>query len=228
MLHYFGEMIHRVFFRGGWSPLFPTVAAVFLAIAGRSATVPQLCRLRRLRHTMSSSLSPTACGMARSIARPRPPLPNFLAAGVDFVNSHSLMPTITTANASAIATGHLIGDTGNFANNLFTGFLSIESDKFAAIANVEDDSMVLRDLDDHFSGNYFGEETLLAAARRAGYHTAAIGKLGPTVIQDVTQNNAGLSADQVATVIIDDATGFPGGPPLIKSIRDRIAGDAIS
>ncbi|HYS45820.1 MAG TPA: alkaline phosphatase family protein, partial [Rhizomicrobium sp.] len=28
--------------------------------------------------------------------------------GVDFTNSHSLFPTITTVNASAIATGHYI------------------------------------------------------------------------------------------------------------------------
>ena len=31
--------------------------------------------------------------------------------GVHFVNSHSLFPTFTTANASAIATGHMLGDT---------------------------------------------------------------------------------------------------------------------
>src|SRR5579862_6858493 len=32
--------------------------------------------------------------------------------GVDFTNSHSLFPTFTTANASAFATGHRLGDTG--------------------------------------------------------------------------------------------------------------------
>ena len=36
--------------------------------------------------------------------------------GVDFRNSHSLYPTVTTPNASAIATGHYIGDTGDFGN----------------------------------------------------------------------------------------------------------------
>src|SRR5690349_3243634 len=34
------------------------------------------------------------------------------ARGVHFVNSHSLFPTVTMANASAIATGHYLGDTG--------------------------------------------------------------------------------------------------------------------
>ena len=41
--------------------------------------------------------------------------------GVDFTNSHSLFPTVTTVNASAIATGHYIGDTGDFGNAIYTG-----------------------------------------------------------------------------------------------------------
>src|SRR5581483_8536069 len=41
--------------------------------------------------------------------------------GVDFTNSHSLYPTVTTVNASAIATGHGIGDTGDFGNTLYVG-----------------------------------------------------------------------------------------------------------
>ena len=32
--------------------------------------------------------------------------------GVNFTNPHSLFPTFTTANASAMATGHYLGDTG--------------------------------------------------------------------------------------------------------------------
>jgi len=34
--------------------------------------------------------------------------------GVYLRNSHSLFPTFTTANASALATGHMLGDTGDF------------------------------------------------------------------------------------------------------------------
>ena len=41
--------------------------------------------------------------------------------GVNFANSHSLFPTLTTSNASVIATGHLQGDTGDFGNTQFTG-----------------------------------------------------------------------------------------------------------
>jgi hypothetical protein len=36
--------------------------------------------------------------------------------GVNFKNPHSVFPTFTTANASAMATGHQLGDTGNYSN----------------------------------------------------------------------------------------------------------------
>ena len=48
-----------------------------------------------------------------------PNMARLKAEGVDFINSHSVYPTVTTVNASAIATGHYIGDTGNFGNTLF-------------------------------------------------------------------------------------------------------------
>src|SRR4029077_10816839 len=41
--------------------------------------------------------------------------------GVHFKNSHSLFPTFTTANASAFATGHHLGDTGDFSNYIYVG-----------------------------------------------------------------------------------------------------------
>ena len=42
--------------------------------------------------------------------------------GVNFANSHSLFPTFTMPNASAIATGHYLGDTGDFSNTVYTGY----------------------------------------------------------------------------------------------------------
>src|SRR5437016_6922601 len=41
--------------------------------------------------------------------------------GVNFKNPHSLFPTFTTANASAMATGHQLGDTGDFSNTIYVG-----------------------------------------------------------------------------------------------------------
>ncbi|MGB6996075.1 MAG: alkaline phosphatase family protein, partial [Pseudolabrys sp.] len=40
--------------------------------------------------------------------------------GVNFVNPHSLFPTFTMANASGMATGHFLGDTGAFSNTIYT------------------------------------------------------------------------------------------------------------
>ena len=42
--------------------------------------------------------------------------------GVNFKNSHALFPTFTTANASAMATGHYLGDTGDFSNTIYAGY----------------------------------------------------------------------------------------------------------
>ena len=41
--------------------------------------------------------------------------------GVDS-NSHSLFPTFTTANAVGMATGHHLGDTGDFSNTIYAGY----------------------------------------------------------------------------------------------------------
>src|SRR5438132_3205311 len=41
--------------------------------------------------------------------------------GVNFRNSHSVFPTFTTANASAMATGHHLGDTGDWSNTIYVG-----------------------------------------------------------------------------------------------------------
>jgi predicted AlkP superfamily pyrophosphatase or phosphodiesterase len=49
--------------------------------------------------------------------------------GVDFTNSHGLFPTVTTANASAIATGHYLSDTGDHGN---TPGLTVRSPRKAA------------------------------------------------------------------------------------------------
>src|SRR3978361_1343909 len=42
--------------------------------------------------------------------------------GVNFRNPHSLFPTFTMANGSAMATGHYLGDTGTFSNTIYTGY----------------------------------------------------------------------------------------------------------
>jgi arylsulfatase A-like enzyme len=139
--------------------------------------------------------------------------------GVSFANSHSLFPTFTTANASAIATGHYLGDTGDYSNQIYIGRPVFIDGNFGrppgSYAPYVENNRVLGDLDAQFNGNYLNEETLLAAARKHGFNTAAVGKMGPTAIQDVSQLNpvnGGFAIPQ--TIIIDDGTGTPDGVPL--------------
>src|SRR6202035_3195193 len=87
--------------------------------------------------------------------------------GVNFKNPHSMFPTFTTANASAMATGHYLGDTGDFSNTIYTGFVSEAADD-TVVPFLENDA-VLGEVDAHFAGNYLNEETILKMARRRGF-----------------------------------------------------------
>lgn len=138
--------------------------------------------------------------------------------GVFFANSHSLFPTFTTPNASAIATSHYLGDTGDFSNTVYAGFpIFNDSAVGAALGKTPgtvtpflESNQVLADVDEHFAnGNYLNEETLLAIARKSGFRTASIGKIGPVGIQDPTQLTVttGPNFEVPQTVFIDDATG---------------------
>jgi hypothetical protein len=143
-------------------------------------------------------------------------------AGVAFANSHSVFPTLTTANASALATGHFLGDTGDWANTIYVGF-PVENATETPVPFLENDA-VLGEMDAHFAGDYLGRRTLMAAAREAGYGTASVGKMGPILIQDHT------ARDGESTIVIDDATGKDGpeagarrGIPLSKAVKDALA-----
>ena len=83
--------------------------------------------------------------------------------GVDFHNSHSMFPSVTTPNASAIATGHRLGDTGDFANTMFPGEPALPSAAPNLVPTFEDDG-VLGDMNARYGGNYLDETTVLAAA----------------------------------------------------------------
>jgi arylsulfatase A-like enzyme len=147
--------------------------------------------------------------------------------GVNFVNSHSLFPTFTTANASAIATGHYLGDTGDYSNQIYIGHPVFIDGNFGrppgSYAPYVENDRVLGDLDAQFKGNYLNEETLLAAARRHGFNTAAVGKMGPAAIQDVSQLNPVHGEFAVPqTIIIDDGTGTPDGVPLAPDVSSAL------
>jgi hypothetical protein len=157
-----------------------------------------------------------ADGLRSDIVTPdtAPALAQVRAEGVDFRNSHSLWPTVTTPNASAIATGHRLGDTGDFANNIYAGGPPLAASFSSQVAPLEDND-VQTQMNDRFGGNYLNETSLLQAARAAGYSTAAVGKLGPVGVQDVLARKDG-------TIIIDDGAGMPEGVPLPQAVVKAI------
>ena len=135
------------------------------------------------------------------------------AKGVNFKNPHALFPTFTTANASAMATGHYLGDTGDFSNAIYAGYPVPAANN--SITPFLEYDQVLGDIDARF-GDYLDEETLLAAARSQGFSTAAIGKLGPALIFDHTDRSG------EPTIVVDDSTGRLVGIPLSKEVADAM------
>jgi hypothetical protein len=153
--------------------------------------------------------------------------------GVFFSNSHSLFPTFTMPNSSAIATSHYLGDTGAFSNALYPGYPIFNTGNFGKTTGTQtpfiENDQVLGDIDDHFLGNLLTEETLMSLARQSGYNTASVGKLGPTALQDVTQTNPVAGNFVVpTTVIIDDATGTGAGIPLSPAIISALTSTGMS
>src|SRR3954453_15214818 len=134
--------------------------------------------------------------------------------GVNFRNSHSLFPTFTMANGAAMAPGHYLGDTGTFSNTIYTAYpVSHANDTVTPFIAV---NPVLLDVDEHFGGDFLNEETVLKMARERGYSTAAIGKVGPTLIFDHTDK---VGTDGLHSIVIDDATGGKNGVPLSEEMQ---------
>src|SRR5215471_18600331 len=98
-----------------------------------------------------------------------PTLATMSRQGVSLRNSHALFPTFTMANASGMATGHMLGDTGTFSNTIYTGF-EVPGAGSSLTPFLEND-VVLGDVDEHFAGNYLDEVTILKLARDKGYST---------------------------------------------------------
>src|ERR1039458_3944259 len=89
--------------------------------------------------------------------------------GVDFQNSHAVFPTFTTANASVIATGHGLGDTGDYGNTLYPGVWLSRPDQPAGdgyLTPFHENDEVLADMNGAFHGSYIGERR--SEERRVG------------------------------------------------------------
>src|SRR5260370_29309484 len=116
--------------------------------------------------------------------------------GVNFKNSHSVFPTFTTANASAMATGHQLGDTGNYSNTFYVGRPTESAG--GSVTPTVNSSRVRRELDQFFGGDYLSEETVLKAAPVRGFSNAVIGKGEAASIFDHTEQNG------EQTILFDD------------------------
>ena len=102
-----------------------------------------------------------------------------------------------------------------FSNTIYTGF-QVPSVSKTVTPFLESDP-VLGDVDEHFSGNFLNEVTILRIAHDQGFSTAAIGKVGPTLIFDHTDRTG------TQTIIVDDdATGSPKGIPLSAEMTERL------
>jgi hypothetical protein len=137
--------------------------------------------------------------------------------GVNFKNPHSMFPTFTTANASAMATGHYLGDSGDFSNTIYSGYSNVPAGD-TVVPFLENDA-VLGDIDDHFGGNYLNENTILKLARAKGFSTATIGKVGPVLIFDHTDRADKSGAH---SIVVDDSTGGKTGVPLSDEMKDAL------
>jgi arylsulfatase A-like enzyme len=186
----------RMFVRAG--ALFAVLASPLPAIAQQNVIVFVADGLR------AAAVSPER---APTMARIRD-------TGVNFANSHSLFPTVTTANGSAIATGHFLGDTGDFGNSIYSGFPVAAAS--GIVTPFIQDNAILSELNQHHGGNFVAERSLMAAAREKGYLTAALGKVGPVGIHDLTQ------LDGKTTIFFDDDTGKKNGIELRPDVVEML------
>lgn len=190
------------------------MSTVFAAtLAGAAAASAQTAAPAQARHNVVLFV---ADGLRQGMVTPQtaPTMAALAAQGVRFANTHSMFPTFTTANASSMATGHGLGDSGDFSNTIYTGHATPSA--AGSVTPFLENDAVLGEVDADFAGNYLNEETILAAARQAGLSTAAIGKVGPVLIFDHTERTGQV------TVTVDDTTGAAGGIPLSDEMKSRL------
>src|SRR5216684_781942 len=92
-------------------------------------------------------------GLRSRIVTPQtaPAMAEIRDKGVNFRNSHSLFPTFTMANSSAMASGHYLGDTGTFSNTIYTAYPVAHAN--GTVTPFIEVNPVLLDIDEHFGGD---------------------------------------------------------------------------
>ena len=163
-------------------------------------------------------------GLRSGIVTPQtaPALSELRTQGVDYSNSHSMVPTFTMPNASAFATGHYLGDTGVVGNTMLMDKPIFQGPGLLTVTPFIENDIVLRQLNTDRDGNFVNAETLLAMARKAGFAVAALGKHGPVGLQDISLlgYQALLYED---AYVFDDTSGSKGGLAIADDVKDDIA-----
>ena len=191
-------------------PLFLAVVAVGLSVPRSTATATQ-SPARRPNVILFVPDGLRSLVVDRELA---PTLAALRDAGVDFRSPHSIFPTFTMPNASAMATGHHFGDTGVFGNTIFVT-RPVAAWEGSVTPFIEHDH-VLGEVDEIFAGDLLNGATIFDLARRAGYRTAIVGKLGPTLLFDHTERTG------AETIVVDDSTGTATGIPLSDGMKRRL------
>ncbi|GAA0573863.1 alkaline phosphatase family protein [Rhizomicrobium electricum] len=143
-----------------------------------------------------------------------PTLAKVRREGVDFANSHSVYPTLTTVNAAVIATGHYPGDNGNYGNRFNVDApLSCANGSTVAFA---EDNCALREVKKLWPKDYLGQTTIIEAARKAGLNTVLVGKRGPLAIQYLSAlDSRNDDIGGPVGIFLDEAAGrSPQSPTL--------------
>ena len=165
-------------------------------------------------------------GLRSQIVTPEtaPALSELRTKGVDYSNSHSMMPTFTMPNASAFATGHYLGDTGLVGNTMLMDGPVRSPPGLPTVTPFVENDTTLRELDNNalYHGSFVNAETLMSLARKAGFAVAAIGKHGPAGLQDIS-----LLGYQALTYedayVFDDTSGNKGGLAIADDLKEEIA-----
>jgi arylsulfatase A-like enzyme len=129
--------------------------------------------------------------------------------GVNFKNHHAIYPTFTMMNAAAIASATTSGEHGFYGNSEYLPGLSGHNSKGAEVDYTQpffsEDHAILQTLDAHFraaGSALLRTQNLFEAAHAAGLQTAALGKAGPTFLQDYRQSGR-------SGVILDENVALP-------------------
>ena len=150
----------------------------------------------------------------KSRRRPRRPWPRSATrASISPIRIRCSRPS-PCRTASGMATGHFLGDTGDFSNTIYHRLC--RSDRRAAARRPSSRTMPCSATSTSISPATSSTRTPFSSPRASrAFSTAAIGKLGPTLMFDHTERSG------EHTIIVDDSTGSAGRHSAVAGDQRR-------